>query len=126
MIHDVIIMEFEKHHLTKIFLFATILDKVIKLHDVHFLKMTPKNKFCLWDCTYIQWPYWKLVAKENSSPSTEWPGLWGNKHKKIKIKISCIWYFINNGNILDLKQVRPGQKTWSENDIGNTISYDVK
>ena len=35
-------------------------------------------------------------------------------------------YLRNSGNILHLKQVRPGQKTRAENDIGNTIAYDVK
>ena len=32
----------------------------------------------------------------------------------------------NNGNILHLKQVLPGGKSWAENDTGNTIAYDVK
>ena len=32
----------------------------------------------------------------------------------------------NNGNILFLKQGRPGLKTWAENDIGNNIEYGVK
>ena len=46
--------------------------------------------------------------------------------KNIKTYVSCTWCLSNNGNILYLKQVLPGRKTWAGNDIGDNIVYDIR
>ena len=70
---------------------------------MHFLKMTPNKKFPLLRCTCIQWPYTKLVATNVSNPITEWPGLWGNQYKNIKIDLflMCVEDTVNNVDVDD-------------------------
>ena len=67
--HEFIVTECEKYPSTKILKDATILDKVIKLHGVHFLRTITNKKHPVLNYTCTQWSYQKSVTTNVSNPS---------------------------------------------------------
>ena len=74
MIHVVILTECEKYPPRKILKLMTILDEVIKLHYVNFLKKTPSKKHPVFKFTCAKLPYRKLSAMKGSNSSIERTG----------------------------------------------------